>query len=137
MEAWDVLVIGDGPAALRSASVSAKNGAKTLLISATALGNGDLSALDGLAAPIQEMNNRGHREDTIKSGYFLCDQDIVTAKTNMAIDEMNHQRVENMLAHGFYNRDMEWRYQWALEENREPVETLWTTQPPRWRPQRC
>ena len=90
MEAWDVLVIGDGPAALRSASVSAKNGAKTLLISATALGNGDLSALDGLAAPIQEMNNRGHREDTIKSGYFLCDQDIVTAKTNMAIDEMNH-----------------------------------------------
>ena len=90
MEAWDILVIGDGPAALRSASVSAKNGAKTLLISPTALGNGDLSALDGLAAPIQEMNNRGHREDTIKSGYFLCDQDIVTAKTNMAIDEMNH-----------------------------------------------
>ncbi len=90
MEAWDILVIGDGPAALRSASVSAKNGAKTLLISPTALGNGDLSALDGLAAPIQEMNNRGHREDTIKSGYFLCDQDIVTAKTNMAIDEMIH-----------------------------------------------
>ena len=90
MEAWDILVIGDGPAALRSASVSAKNGAKTLLISSMALGNGDSSALDGLAAPIQEMNNRGHREDTIKSGYFLCDQDIVTAKTNMAIDEMNH-----------------------------------------------
>ena len=90
MEAWDILVIGDGPAALRSASVSAKNGAKTLLISATALGNGDSSALDGLAAPIQETNNRGHREDTIKSGYFLCDQDIVTAKTNMAIDEMIH-----------------------------------------------
>ncbi len=90
MEAWDILVIGDGPAALRSASVSAKNGAKTLLISSTALGNSDLSALDGLAAPIQEMNNRGHREDTIKSGYFLCDQDIVTAKTNMAIDEMIH-----------------------------------------------
>ena len=90
MEAWDILVIGDGPAALRSASASAKNGAKTLLISPMALGNGDSSALDGLAAPIQEMNNRGHREDTIKSGYFLCDQDIVTAKTNMAIDEMNH-----------------------------------------------
>ena len=54
-----------------------------------ALGNGDLSALDGLAAPIQEMNNRGHREDTIKSDIF-GDQDIVTAKTNMAIDEMNH-----------------------------------------------
>ena len=90
MEAWDILVIGDGPAALRSAAVSAKNGAKTLLISAAALGNGGTVALEGLAAPIQEMNNRGHREDTIKSGYFLCDQDIVTTKTNMAIDEMNH-----------------------------------------------
>ena len=90
MEAWDILVIGDGPAALRSAAVSAKNGAKTLLISASALGNGGTVALEGLAAPIQEMNNRGHREDTIKSGYFLCVQDIVTEKTNMAIDEMNH-----------------------------------------------
>ncbi len=90
MEAWDILVIGDGPAALRSAAVSAKNGAKTLLISASALGDGGTVALEGLAAPIQEMNNRGHREDTIKSGFFLCDQDIVTEKTNMAIDEMNH-----------------------------------------------
>ena len=90
MEAWDILVIGEGPAALRSAALSAKNGAKTLLISSTALGNGGTTALEGLAAPIQEMNNRGHREDTIKSGYFLCDQDIVTTKTNMAIDEMNH-----------------------------------------------
>ena len=90
MEAWDILVIGDGPAALRSAAVSAKNGAKTLLISSKALGDGGIAALEGLAAPIHEMNNRGHREDTIKSGYFLCDQDIVTTKTNMAIDEMNH-----------------------------------------------
>ncbi|MEC7178216.1 MAG: FAD-binding protein [Candidatus Thermoplasmatota archaeon] len=90
MEAWDILVIGDGPAALRSAAVSAKNGAKTLLISASSLGNGGTVALEGLAAPIQEMNNRGHREDTIKSGFFLCDQDIVSEKTNMAIDEMNH-----------------------------------------------
>lgn len=90
MEAWDILVIGDGPAALRSAAISAKNGAKTLLISSSALGNGGSIALDGLAASIQEMNNRGHREDTIKSGYFLCDQDIVSAKTSMAIDELNH-----------------------------------------------
>ena len=90
MEAWDILVIGDGPAALRSAAQSAKHGAKTLLISSSALGSGDKSALDGLAASIQEMNNRGHREDTIKSGYFLCDQDIVASKTSSAIDEMNH-----------------------------------------------
>ncbi len=90
MEAWDILVIGDGPAALRSAAQSARHGAKTLLISSSALGGSDNSAIDGLAASIQEMNNRGHREDTIKSGYFLCDQDIVSSKTSSAIDEMNH-----------------------------------------------
>ena len=89
MEAWDILVIGDGPAALRSAATSAKGGAKTLLISSNALGDEGKVALEGLAAPIQEMNNRGHREDTIKAGNFLCDQDIVAMKTSMAIDQMN------------------------------------------------
>ena len=44
MEAWDIIVIGDGPAALRSAAQSAKHGAKTLLISSSALGSGDNSA---------------------------------------------------------------------------------------------
>ena len=73
MEAWDVLVIGDGPAALRSAASAAKQGAQTLMLSATALGAGSIVALDGLASSVQEMNNKGHREDTITSGDFLCD----------------------------------------------------------------
>ncbi len=90
MEAWDVLVIGKGPAALRSAATSAKFGAKTLLMSSTGLGSYGQTANEGICAPIQEMNNRGHREDTIKSGFFMCDQDIVAQKTSMAIDEMNH-----------------------------------------------
>ena len=89
MEAWDVLVIGDGPAALRSAALAAKKGAQTLLLSPSALGDGGLVASDGLTSAIQESNNKGHREDTIKAGRFLCDQDIVSSRTNSAIEEMD------------------------------------------------
>lgn len=89
MEAWDIIVLGAGPAALRAAAESAKAGASTLMMSAEGLGTGDSSAIDGIAAPLQESNNRGHREDTIRSGAYLCDQDIVnttTAGANRQVD---------------------------------------------------
>lgn len=89
MEAWDVLVIGDGPAALRSAASAAKQGAQTLMISPNALGEGSSFALDGLSSAIQESNNKGHREDTIITGSYLCDQDIVSIRTSQAIKEMD------------------------------------------------
>ena len=38
MEAWDVIVLGDGPAALHAAAEAAKSGASTLLMSSTGLG---------------------------------------------------------------------------------------------------
>tara|TARA_B100000900_G_scaffold52508_3_gene38824 strand:- start:19371 stop:20993 length:1623 start_codon:yes stop_codon:yes gene_type:complete len=89
LEAWDVLVVGDGPAALRSAASAAKEGAQTLLISPNALGDGSSFALDGLSSSIQESNNKGHREDTILAGSYLCDQDIVSIRTSQAIKEMD------------------------------------------------
>ena len=81
MEAWDVIVLGDGPAALRSAAEAAKQGATTLVLSVNALGSATHLAQDGLAAPLQESNNRGHREDTIRAGVYLNDQDIVASRT--------------------------------------------------------
>lgn len=81
MEAWDVIVIGDGPAALRSAAEAAKQGASTLVISVNALGSGTHLGQEGVAASLQESNNRDHREDTIRAGYFLNDQDIVASRT--------------------------------------------------------
>ena len=70
MEAWDVIVLGDGPAALHAAAEAAKSGASTLLMSSTGLGDPGLAALDGLSASLQESNNRSHREDTIRCGDF-------------------------------------------------------------------
>lgn len=81
MEAWDVIVIGDGPAALRSAAEAAKQGASTLVISVNALGSETHLGQEGVAASLQESNNRGHREDTIRAGHFLNDQDIVASRT--------------------------------------------------------
>lgn len=84
MEAWDVIVLGDGPAALRSAAEAAKQGATTLVLSINALGSEPHLAQGGLAAPLQESNNRDHREDTIRAGAFLNDQDIVASRTAAA-----------------------------------------------------
>ena len=89
MEAWDVIVLGDGPAALHAAAEAAKSGASTLMMSATGLGNPGMAALEGLSASLQESNNRSHREDTIRCGAFLCDQDIVAERTAGAIKQVD------------------------------------------------
>ena len=85
MEAWDVVILGDGPAALSAAAQASKDGASVLMMSSTGLGDAGLDAMDGIACHIQEESNRGHREDTIKSGAFLCDQDIVASFTTKAL----------------------------------------------------
>ncbi|MDG1558799.1 MAG: FAD-binding protein [Candidatus Poseidoniaceae archaeon] len=89
MEAWDIIVVGDGPAALRAAAAAAKHGASTLMVTVNALGSVNDAGRDGLAAPIQESNNRGHREDTIRNGAFLCDQDIVAQRTADAVRNLD------------------------------------------------
>ena len=85
MEAWDVVILGDGPAALSAAAQASKDGASVLMMSSTGLGDAGQDAMDGIACHIQEESNRGHREDTIKTGEFLCDQDIVALHTTKAL----------------------------------------------------
>ena len=89
MEAWDVIVIGDGSAALRAAASAAKGGATTLMMSADSLGTGDSSALDGIAAPLRENTTRSFREDTIRAGDYLCDQDIVATRVSQATRQVD------------------------------------------------
>jgi succinate dehydrogenase / fumarate reductase flavoprotein subunit len=89
VEAWDVIVIGDGSAALRAAASAAKDGATTLMMSADSLGTGDSSALDGIAAPLRENTTRSYREDTIRAGDYLCDQDIVATRVSQATRQVD------------------------------------------------
>ena len=89
MEAWDIIVIGDGPAALRASATAAKAGASTLMMSADSLGVGNNSASDGIAAPLKESTTKSHRDDTIRAGGFLCDQDIVSQRVSQATRQVD------------------------------------------------
>ena len=89
VEAWDIIVIGDGPAALRASASAAKAGASTLMMSADSLGVGNNSAIDGIAAPLKESTTKSHRDDTIRAGGFLCDQDIVSNRVSQAIRQVD------------------------------------------------
>ncbi len=89
MEAWDIIVIGDGPAALRAAASAAKAGSSTLMMAADTLGSGDSSAFDGIAAPLKESTTKSHRDDTIRAGGFLCDQDIVSKRVSQATRQVD------------------------------------------------
>ena len=89
MEAWDIIVLGDGPAALRASASAAKEGATTLMMSADSLGVGNSSAMDGIAAPLKESTTKSHRDDTIRTGAFLCDQDIVSNRISQATRQVD------------------------------------------------
>jgi succinate dehydrogenase / fumarate reductase flavoprotein subunit len=99
MEAWDVVVLGDTIAGLRAASESSAAGATTLLLSSTALGHHSHGARDGIAAGLQEANNRGHREDTVRAGGFLSDQDVVSTITASAIGEVDFLERKGVIFH--------------------------------------
>ena len=79
MEAWDVVILGDGPAALSAAAQASKDGADVLMMSSTALGDSGMGAMNGIACHIQEESNRGHREDTIKMGAFSAIKTLLRA----------------------------------------------------------
>ena len=89
LEAWDIIVIGDGPAALRASASAAKAGASTLMMSTDSLGVGNSSAIDGIAAPLKESTTKSHRDDTIRTGGFLCDQDIVSKRISQATRQVD------------------------------------------------
>ena len=69
MESWDVLIIGAGPAALRSAISCADEGITPLLIDSSGIGSASgYAPISGLAASIDEISAKSHIEDTIQFG---------------------------------------------------------------------
>ena len=88
MEAWGVIVIGGGHAALRSALAAKEANASVLVVSVEGSGNGSAGDSTGLASSISETSSRGHRNDTIRCGEFLCDQDIVSSRTASASNHL-------------------------------------------------
>ena len=85
LESWDVIVVGSGPAALRAVLAADEAGARTMVLSEHGLGSsGIASSGDALAASLNESSTKGHRDDTIRAGDWLSDQDIASSRTAAA-----------------------------------------------------
>ena len=85
MECWDVVVIGSGPAALRAALAAEQTGAHTMLMGEEGLGSTGIGIPgDALAASLKESSTKGHRDDTIRAGGWLSDQDITVSRVAAA-----------------------------------------------------
>ena len=84
MEAWDVVVVGATIAGMRAAIAAHDDGANVVILSAHGLGNsGSDNYSSGIAASLNESNSISHRDDTIKGGDWLNDQDIVFKRTSL------------------------------------------------------
>ncbi len=89
MDAWDVVVIGGTVAGMRAAIAAHDAGASVALFSGRAHGS-DAGAADtgGLAASVGEATSKAHRDDTIRAGRWLSDQDVAAARTSAAFEEL-------------------------------------------------
>lgn len=90
MEAWDVVVVGGGVAALRAAIASAEAGASVTVLYPQALSSATDSALNcGFSAPMSEPSQSTFFEDTMRVGADICQPDalkstIATSLTHLA-----------------------------------------------------
>ncbi|HJM45049.1 MAG TPA: FAD-binding protein [Candidatus Poseidoniaceae archaeon] len=84
MEAWDVVVVGATIAGMRAAIAAHDEGASVTILSSHGLGNsGSDTYSSGVAASLDESNSISHRDDTIRGGDWLNDQDIVFNRTSL------------------------------------------------------
>ena len=86
MESWDVLVLGDGPAALRAAISAAEAGANPLLVSESSVGAASGLPLSGFAASLNETTPSSHIQDTISAGGELTNEEAATRICSSAVE---------------------------------------------------
>ena len=93
---FDVLVIGGGLAAIRAAAAASAAGAKTAMVLKGTLGASGSSAIagGGLAAVLNgsdapEDTLQRHYEDTLRSGDYVNDPDLVRRLVNEAPNTMH------------------------------------------------
>lgn len=89
MEAWDVVVVGGGIAALRAAISASDAGASVTVLSAGAPASLEGNPSCGLAASLGETDHTGHAADTMRVGSELCESDVVTRVTASASNHLS------------------------------------------------
>ena len=87
MESWDVLVLGEGPAALRAAIAASDTGARPLLVSGSSVGVASgFPPISGFSASLNETSPAAHIEDTISAGGDHTDKDAAARICGLAVE---------------------------------------------------
>lgn len=94
LEKTDVLIIGAGAAGARAAIACADNGIKTILVTKGSFGKSGITVVgfDGYGGNFDQPGDTPdfHLEEIVKSGKYLCDQDVAQAMANEAQDSIKY-----------------------------------------------
>ncbi len=89
MESWDVVVVGSGIAALRSAIAASDAGATVTVIESGGPSNAQSKTCStGLAASVSETDHIQHRSNTFSAGHGLSNPKIVDQRCSSALDNL-------------------------------------------------
>ena len=89
MESWDVVVIGSGIAALRSAIAASDAGATVAVIESGGPSNAQSKACStGLAVSVFESDHIHHGKNTSSAGFGLSNSSIVNQRCESALDNL-------------------------------------------------
>mgnify|MGYP000252315429 CR=1 FL=1 len=89
MESWDVIVIGSGIAALRSAIAASDAGATVSVIGTNGPGSGQsMTGSTGFAASISETDHIAHVENTTSAGLGLTNPVVVEQRCSLATSHL-------------------------------------------------
>lgn len=89
MESWDVVIIGGGIAALRSAIAAADANASVVIIDASAVSaSSGASPTTGIATSMGEVDTRAHIFDTTNASEELSNESIVQSRCSSAFDHL-------------------------------------------------
>lgn len=94
LEKTEVLIIGAGAAGTRAATACAEKGIKATLLTKGAFGKSGITVVgfDGFGGNFDQPGDSPefHLEEIVKSGKFLCDQDIAEVMANEAQDVIRY-----------------------------------------------
>ena len=89
MESWDVVVVGSGIAALRSAIAASDAGATVAVIESGGPSNAQSkSCSTGIAVSVSESDHINHQNNTSSAGFGLSTPSIVNQRCESALDNL-------------------------------------------------
>ena len=94
LEKTDILIIGAGAAGPRAAIACANKGVKAMLVTKGSFGKSGITPVgfEGFSGNFDQPgdSHEFHLEELVKTGKFLCDQDVTKVMVDEALDEIRY-----------------------------------------------